>query len=58
MYMLLAIRQRWHRRNLLRVDTGPESYVVAPHYFSYPPPLIGWYKRGQSVNARPTFRLY
>lgn len=56
--MIAAIRRRWNTRDLIHPESGPESHIVTWHYFSFPPPLIGWYKRGLRVSDSPTFRLY
>jgi hypothetical protein len=56
--MLVAAFQRRHRLKPLSSDYGSESYLIAPHYFMLPTPLVGWYRRISLAGAPPQFRLY
>ena len=59
MAMLVAIAQRWRKRNLLYPPGQPESYFQADHYFYFPASLlVGWYQRIPTSADRPIFRLY
>jgi hypothetical protein len=56
--MFVAAFQRRHRLKPLSSHNGPESYLIAPHYFMLPTPLVGWYRRTSLAGAPPQFRLY